>query len=165
MGMVERVASRFLAAAGREPVHTEVRGDRIYVLGDTYSLKDDLKRKGFAWDPEGRGWWIASSRFDGVRGWVESLRQERHGAPVVQLQDVYSDGSGAPALVEHMGFTWSFDTLGDVRHSLVRGPGGAGPKSVARNRSVRESQAAYEKALARAVPPGWLEMNREMYRK
>ena len=47
------------------------RGSRVYLLGDTYSFKDDLKRKGFRWDPDARGWYIQTNRWPEVADWLE----------------------------------------------------------------------------------------------
>lgn len=73
--MAVRVAQRHIARTSvqtREArIRKEEQGDRVYLFGDTFSIKDDLKRKGFRWDPDARGWWISRRQYETVRGWIE----------------------------------------------------------------------------------------------
>jgi hypothetical protein len=37
-------------------------GSRLYFCGDTYSIKDDIKRLGGHWDGDSRRWWIGLAK-------------------------------------------------------------------------------------------------------
>jgi hypothetical protein len=41
---------------------TEKVGARVYVTGNSYPIRDRLKRAGCRWDPDRRQWWIGSSK-------------------------------------------------------------------------------------------------------
>ncbi len=78
----------------------------------------------------------------------------------VSIQDVYADGSGAPALVKLAGFTFACDILGVHK----RRPVGA-PRCSATERKIAERRAseAYAAELAKATDAAWMELNRAMY--
>jgi ribonuclease BN (tRNA processing enzyme) len=49
---VEEVATR----SGKK-LYLKVRGGKVVVFGDTYPIKDELKKLGFKWDPAERVWY------------------------------------------------------------------------------------------------------------
>ena len=38
------------------------KGRRVYIYGNTYAFRDDLKRLGAKWDPGERAWWLSSAK-------------------------------------------------------------------------------------------------------
>jgi hypothetical protein len=55
-------------------VSLKVEGDRIFVLGDTYEIKDHLKRLGFKWDPIKRVWYTSASiGVDTIKAQLEQI--------------------------------------------------------------------------------------------
>lgn len=75
----------------------------------------------------------------------------------VLLEKVYSDGSGAPAVVTVGGATFACDFLGDVRCRLVshRKPPRWAPVAARR---------AYLDELGKRASADWFEKNRAMYK-
>lgn len=47
-------------------------GKRIYIRGNTYSIKDELKSLGAKWDPQGKAWWALSEKEDELKQVVKS---------------------------------------------------------------------------------------------
>jgi hypothetical protein len=55
-------------------VSLKVEGDRIFVLGDTYEIRDHLKRLGFRWDPAKKVWYTSASiGIDTVKAQLERI--------------------------------------------------------------------------------------------
>jgi hypothetical protein len=55
-------------------VSLKVEGDRILVLGDTYEIRDHLKRIGFRWDPAKKAWYTSASiGIDTVKAQLERI--------------------------------------------------------------------------------------------
>jgi hypothetical protein len=67
---------------GRMPVKLETKkiGNRVYLEGNTYALREKLKNLGFHWDAEERKWWIGSSK----QSVVEKLIAEMDGKEIVE---------------------------------------------------------------------------------
>lgn len=72
--------------------------------------------------------------------------------------EIYTDASGAPALVACAGFVFACDCLGTIRVNLVSG--GARKPS---KRVLGMVRWAYGKALDDATDDGWRAQNRAMY--
>lgn len=78
-------------------------------------------------------------------------------ATTIKLETVYSDGSGAPAVVVVDGFMFSADYLGDVKltaHSGSRKP---------TKRAVAVARCAYERELRARADARWFAANAVMY--
>ena len=50
-------------------IQIEQSGQRLYIRGNTFAIKDALKRAGAHWDPDVRAWWIGAAK----RSAIESL--------------------------------------------------------------------------------------------
>ncbi len=48
-------------------VSLEVCGARVYLVGDTYSIKAKLKEAGCHWDGDRRQWWIGKAKADSLQ--------------------------------------------------------------------------------------------------
>lgn len=46
---------------------TEKVGKRIYVIGDTYPIKDKLKNEGAHWDNDRKAWWIGAGKESAIQ--------------------------------------------------------------------------------------------------
>jgi hypothetical protein len=75
------------------------------------------------------------------------------------IQEIYPDGSGAPALVTVQGWTYSLDYLGDVKCSLVTRTSSRKPPKWAAD----WARKVYLEELRQKASPEWFEKNREMY--
>lgn len=51
----------------------ETAGRRIYVLGDTYPIRDMLREAGCRWDPERRAWWGGATKREALDALVASM--------------------------------------------------------------------------------------------
>ena len=51
------------------------QGGKVFVEGDTFPIKDDLKALGFKWDSERRTWWKLG-KLDDLREDLEALGVE-----------------------------------------------------------------------------------------
>lgn len=49
-------------------ISTQQVGQRIYIAGNTYAVKDALKAAGCHWDGERRQWWIGAAKRDKIAG-------------------------------------------------------------------------------------------------
>lgn len=57
------------------------QGQRVYVRGDTYPLREVLRGLGAKWDPEVRAWWVGRTRADALAQALEEAgRQNSHGS-------------------------------------------------------------------------------------
>lgn len=43
-------------------IDTETTGRRIYITGNTFNIKDEIKRIGGKWDADRRAWWVGTAR-------------------------------------------------------------------------------------------------------
>lgn len=43
-------------------IRLEKQGQRIYLLGDTYGMKDQIKAMGGHWDADRRAWWVGTKK-------------------------------------------------------------------------------------------------------
>lgn len=48
--------------AGNTGLGTEAVGGRVYVIGNSFPVKDRLKAAGCHWDPDRRQWWIGAAK-------------------------------------------------------------------------------------------------------
>jgi hypothetical protein len=64
-------------------IKTEKVGSRIYIAGNTYSVKDRLKSAGCHWDGERKQWWIGTAK----AAKIESIVGKLDGAEVKQNLD------------------------------------------------------------------------------
>jgi hypothetical protein len=53
-------------------ITTETAGTRIYVLGDTYPIRDRLRGAGAHWDGQRRAWWIGAAKRAAIEALVAS---------------------------------------------------------------------------------------------
>lgn len=61
-------------------ITTEKTGARIYVTGNTYSVKDRLKAAGCHWDGERKQWWIGAAKAEAIAEIVNGLVSQPMGA-------------------------------------------------------------------------------------
>jgi hypothetical protein len=54
-------------------VTIDKQGQRIYLTGDTYAIRDRIKALGGHWDGEKRAWWVGAAKECQARKLVESL--------------------------------------------------------------------------------------------
>lgn len=54
-------------------IQTEKVGTRIYVTGNTYSVKDQLKQAGCHWDGERKQWWIGPTKAEAIASLVSGI--------------------------------------------------------------------------------------------
>lgn len=54
-------------------ISTEKVGQRIYVAGNTYAVKDRLKQAGCHWDGDRKQWWIGAAKASQIESIVGSL--------------------------------------------------------------------------------------------
>lgn len=52
---------------------TEKVGTRVYVVGNTFAIKDRLKEAGCHWDGERKQWWIGAAKSDAIQSLVGDL--------------------------------------------------------------------------------------------
>ncbi len=60
-------------------------GARVYVVGDTYAIKDSLKAAGCKWDGERRQWWAGLAKADAVQRVVDGVAS---GAVKADVEDL-----------------------------------------------------------------------------
>lgn len=65
------------------PLTTVREGARIYVTGDTYAVKDQLKDLGCHWDSQRKGWWIGAAKANEIETFVEENGGGLEQPPVV----------------------------------------------------------------------------------
>ncbi len=79
----------------------------------------------------------------------------------VQILEVMSDASGAPAVLEYHGYVYAFDQLGSLRARIIRGP-----VLATRSGSIVALGVlthAYVTLLGQRVDDAWREANARMY--
>jgi hypothetical protein len=54
-------------------VACEVAGSRVYVTGNTYPIKDQLRSAGCHWDGDRRQWWIGKAKAAAVQAVIAGL--------------------------------------------------------------------------------------------
>jgi hypothetical protein len=54
-------------------IKTEKVGTRVYVVGNTFAIKDRLKSAGCHWDGERKQWWIGAAKADKITSIVGGL--------------------------------------------------------------------------------------------
>lgn len=74
---------------------------------------------------------------------------------------VFSDGSGAPALVTFQGYTFSCDFLGERKMNLVGGP--RTMSMIEHKIAVDVCRKGYDEYLETAVDAAWRALNAAMY--
>jgi hypothetical protein len=72
---------------------------------------------------------------------------------------VFTDASGAPAVMRCNGFSWAFDCLGKITCNLIGGSGSLVGFQVALDKASR----AYAMVLADAVNADWIQRNATLY--
>lgn len=82
----------------------------------------------------------------------------------IRSMTVYPDASGAPAVVEHDGFSFSFDMLGEMKWNAIDGRS-HGFLRPARERAIAACRSLYAKELASRVDADWISRNAAMYRE
>ena len=54
-------------------IQTEKVGTRIYVAGNTYAVKDQLKQAGCHWDGDRKQWWIGAAKAAAIASLVSGI--------------------------------------------------------------------------------------------
>lgn len=54
-------------------IGTETVGARVYVTGNTYAVKSDLKSAGCHWDGDRKQWWIGKAKLSAIESIVSGL--------------------------------------------------------------------------------------------
>lgn len=57
-------------------IRKESNSNKIYVIGDTYHIKDKLKQIGFRWDPNMKAWYKENTSVETVKDEIEKLGVE-----------------------------------------------------------------------------------------
>lgn len=57
-------------------VTTEKVGQRIYVVGDSYAIKDKLKAEGCHWDSDRKQWWIGIAKSNAITHLLANAKPE-----------------------------------------------------------------------------------------
>ena len=78
----------------------------------------------------------------------------------VKSLKVYSDASGAPAVVESGGYVFACDTLGRVSLTCIRPRSGS---RIASKIAARKAEAAYVAARDAEISVEWLAQNLSLY--
>ena len=65
----------------------EQSGTRVYLRGDTYSAKDQIKAIGGHWDGDARAWWVGTAKAAEARELVERLASQPAAAPAPAAAD------------------------------------------------------------------------------
>lgn len=80
-------------------IGTETVGTRVYVTGNTYAVKDQLKSAGCHWDGDRRQWWIGKAKLSAIEGIVSGLASAPAPKEDISTRRVY-------AKVEYKGRTY-----------------------------------------------------------
>ncbi len=78
-------------------------------------------------------------------------------SPVVSLEKIYADASGAPAIVEFDGMRFACDHLGSFRCNGLNG------NRVPSKRVIARVRTAYLVRLRQIATPAWFANNAAMY--
>ena len=70
----------------QQQITIQPEGRRIYLMGNTYPIKNKIKGIGGKWDADRRAWWVGSSKRDKVESLVDSAP-----APVASSERRYDD--------------------------------------------------------------------------
>ena len=62
----------------------ERQGQRVYLVGDTYAVKDRIKAMGGHWDGERRAWWIGAAKAAEAQALVGGLASTPAASPAKQ---------------------------------------------------------------------------------
>lgn len=73
----------------------------------------------------------------------------------------YTDGSGAPAVIEVTGYTYAFDFLAETKCNLIGSP--TLGSRMASEGAVRRARDAYVKLVRSLLTREWFALNAEMY--
>jgi len=68
----ERKVEEVTTKSGKR-LYLKVKKDRVVVFGDTYPIKDTLKKLGFKWDPVDRVWYTTTTDINSVKVMLEVL--------------------------------------------------------------------------------------------
>lgn len=82
-------------------VTTEKIGARIYIVGNTFSIKSELKSAGCHWDADRKQWWIGAAKADAIQSIVGQLDGKTVETTKDDLADRRCDGK-----VEYKGRTY-----------------------------------------------------------
>lgn len=73
----------------------------------------------------------------------------------------YTDGSGAPAVIEVTGYTYAFDFLGETKCNLIGSPN-VGSR-MASEGAARRARDAYVRLVRSLMTRAWFELNARLY--
>ena len=76
-------------------VTIERQGQRVYLVGDTYAIKDRIKAIGGHWDSYRRAWWVGSAKASEAKALTSDIANEPATPPAKQdPSDIYLTGKG-----------------------------------------------------------------------
>jgi uncharacterized protein YbjT (DUF2867 family) len=73
------------------PLTTQIDGTRLYLLGSTYAIKDQLRAAGCHWDGERKAWWIGRAKADAIQALLGSVPTAPTSAAPTTTPPVSSD--------------------------------------------------------------------------
>jgi hypothetical protein len=73
--------------------------------------------------------------------------------------ELYTDGSGAPAVVDVSGWKFALDYIAEVRCRLITQSSSREPPKWA----AEHARKLYSEELSRIADPSWFELNKAMY--
>jgi hypothetical protein len=62
-----------VATRSGKKLYLKVKGNKVIVYGDTYPVKDELKRLGFRWDPVERAWYAPATDISTFKAKLEAV--------------------------------------------------------------------------------------------
>lgn len=74
----------------------ERSGTRVYLTGDTYPVKDQIKAIGGHWDGDRKAWWVGAAKAEAAQSLVSSLASAPASQPAVKQdpRDIRLTGKG-----------------------------------------------------------------------
>lgn len=93
-------------------ITTEKVGTRVYVTGNTYAVKSQLKSAGCHWDGHRKQWWIGATKASDISTIVSGLADSE--PPKQSLADSRVYGK-----VEYKGRPYYVIAIGEQRHRLT----------------------------------------------
>ena len=91
----------------------ERKGQRVYLIGDTFAVKDRIKSMGEHWDGDRRAWWVGQAKETQARELAEQLSTS--GATTSQKRPQVGDDSCVVAKAKYKGRTYYVLWLGTTK--------------------------------------------------
>lgn len=70
-------------------INTEIVGRRVYVLGNTYPIKSQLREAGCSWDGDRKQWWIGTSKREELEALLAGLNGQEAPREDLSTKSVY----------------------------------------------------------------------------